>query len=92
MTRLAPLRVAIAGSSVAGASAGLLLRRLGCDVKVFEREPAPTDAGAGFLLQPTGLKVLHEMGLAEAVLRQGARVNCLIGNASSGRSVLDVCI
>ena len=42
------LRVAVVGCSIGGLTAGLLLRDLGCDVRVYERSRAELDArGAG---------------------------------------------
>jgi 2-polyprenyl-6-methoxyphenol hydroxylase-like FAD-dependent oxidoreductase len=43
------------------------------------------------MIQPTGFAVLRELGLADALLDHGARVNRLRGEAgSTGRAVLDV--
>jgi|GEM_PF-6961968 len=36
------------------------------EVEVFERAPVLGPVGAGFLLQPTGLAVLWELGLLDA--------------------------
>lgn len=41
-------------------------------------------------MQPTGLAVLGELGLADAILAQGARIDRLRGLTSGGRVVLDV--
>lgn len=46
------LRVAVVGGSIGGLTAALLLRDLGCDVRVLERSSAPLEqrgAGIGFL-------------------------------------------
>ncbi len=58
--------VAIAGAGPAGLAAALCLHRDGHRVTVFERFSAPHPIGAGLMLQPTGLAVLRELGLAEA--------------------------
>jgi 2,6-dihydroxypyridine 3-monooxygenase len=48
-----PVRVAVAGGSIAGLTAAALLRDAGCDVEVFERSPAPlTGYGTGIVVQP----------------------------------------
>lgn len=46
--------------------------------------------GAGFLLQPTGLSVLHELGLAEKVLASAQRIEGLFCETISGRVLLDL--
>lgn len=86
-----PLRIAVAGCGPAGLAAALLLARDGHDVTLFERFDAPRPVGSGLMLQPTGLAVLCALGLKEAVLRQGSRIDRLFGKAlPSGRTVLDV--
>lgn len=46
--------------------------------------------GAGFLLQPTGMAVLWELGLLEATLAHGARIGRLYGETHAGRAVMDM--
>lgn len=72
-----PLHIAIVGYGTAGQAAALLLARDGHRVEVFERAPEPGPVGAGFLLQPTGLQVLWELGLLPDVMEHGRRVNRL---------------
>ncbi len=58
---------------------------------VFERFDAPKPVGSGLILQPTGLTVLAGLGLLDAMLLRGARIDRLYGaDAKSGRTVLDV--
>ncbi len=59
-------------------------------MEVFERAPEPGPVGAGFLLQPTGLQVLWELGLLPDVLAHGRRVNRLYGETPCGRAVMDM--
>lgn len=84
------LRIAIVGYGTAGQAAALLLTRDGHQVEVFERAPVLGPAGAGFLLQPTGLSVLWELGLLDTVLAHGARVGRLFGETAGGRPVMDM--
>ena len=56
-------RVAIAGGSVGGLTAALVLRDAGCDVRVFERSPAALQArGAGIAALDTTLEYLLTRG------------------------------
>lgn len=81
--------IAIAGCGVCGLAAALLLARAGERVVLFERFGAPRPIGSGLMIQPTGLAVLAQLGLADRVRREGAQVNRLFGKAGS-RVVLDV--
>src|SRR5688572_20430632 len=84
------LNVAIVGYGTAGQALAILLSRDGHKVQVFERAPEPGPVGAGFLLQPTGLQVLWQMGLLPAALRYGAPVRRLYGETPDGRGVMDM--
>jgi FAD-dependent urate hydroxylase len=83
-------RIAIIGYGSAGQAAALLLGADGHRVEVFERVPVPGPVGAGFLLQPTGLAVLHAMGLLDPLLAHGARIDRLYGETAAGRPVMDM--
>ncbi|CAN7255591.1 NAD(P)/FAD-dependent oxidoreductase [Pseudoxanthomonas sp. LjRoot143] len=82
--------IAIIGYGTAGQAAALLLARDGHRVEVFERAPELGPVGAGFLLQPTGLQVLWELGLLPYVTAHGRRVNRLYGETPCGRAVMDM--
>ncbi|RDZ27966.1 FAD-dependent oxidoreductase [Lysobacter silvisoli] len=84
------LRIGIVGYGSGGQAAALLLSRDGHAVDVFERAPVLGPVGAGFLLQPTGLSVLWELGLLDAALTHGARVRRLYGETVAGRPVMDM--
>lgn len=85
------LDIAIAGCGPAGLATALLLHRDGHRVTLFDRYEAPRPVGSGLMIQPTGFAILRQLGLADALLEHGARVDRLRGEAgSSGRVVLDV--
>ncbi|MEP6907706.1 MAG: NAD(P)/FAD-dependent oxidoreductase [Pseudoxanthomonas sp.] len=84
------LHIAIVGYGTAGQALSVLLSRDGHRVEVFERAPEPGPVGAGFLLQPTGLQVLWQMGLLPLALRHGAPVTRLYGETPCGRGVMDM--
>jgi 2-polyprenyl-6-methoxyphenol hydroxylase-like FAD-dependent oxidoreductase len=88
---LKPLDVAIAGAGPAGLATALYLHRAGHRVTVFERFDKPEPVGSGLILQPTGLTILHDLGLLGEIMALGARIDRLWGaDARSGRTVLDV--
>jgi salicylate hydroxylase len=83
--------IAIAGCGPAGLAAALLLERAGHRVTLAERFATPQPLGSGLILQPTGLAVLRELGLADALIARGSRLDRLYGlGAASGSVVLDV--
>ncbi len=84
------LRIAIIGCGTAGPAAAVLLRRLGHEVVLFERAESCKAVGAGFLLQPSGMGVLRELGILDAVLAHSARVERLHVLDDSGATLLDL--
>jgi 2-polyprenyl-6-methoxyphenol hydroxylase-like FAD-dependent oxidoreductase len=85
-----PLSVAVIGCGSAGPAAALFLARLGHRVEIVERAQALGPVGAGFLLQPTGMSVLAELGLLDEVLALGAPVRHLVSETRSGRRILNL--
>lgn len=83
------LNIAVAGCGPCGLAAALLLSRAGHRVVLYERFEHARPIGSGLMIQPTGLAVLDRLGLAERVLREGARIDRLFGVAGK-RTVLDV--
>lgn len=88
--RTASLNIAIIGYGTAGQAAAILLSRDGHRVEVFERAQDLGPVGAGFLLQPTGLQVLWELGVLDQALAHGRTVRRLYGETPCGRAVMDM--
>ena len=84
------LDIGIVGCGFAGAAAAAFLARDGHRVTLYERVPAPGAVGAGILLQPTGLAVLAELGLLDAILARGAAVARLHSRTHGGRTLFDL--
>lgn len=84
------MKTAIIGYGTGGQAAALALARDGHAVEVFEQAEQLRPIGAGFLLQPTGLAVLWELGLLDGALAQGRRIHRLHGENAAGRCVMDM--
>ncbi|MBJ7515526.1 MAG: FAD-dependent monooxygenase [Stenotrophomonas sp.] len=84
------MRIAVIGYGTAGQALAILLSRDEHHVDIFERAPSPGPVGAGFLLQPSGLQVLWQMGLLDAVRAHAAPVHRLHGDTPCGRAVMDM--
>lgn len=84
------LRVAVVGCGSAGPAAAILLRRHGHEVELFERAPVCLPVGAGFLLQPSGMTVLKELGIHEQVAARGSRIDRLHAIERGGRLLMDL--
>lgn len=57
----------IAGGGIGGVAAALCLAARGFDVEVFEQAPVLGEVGAGIQLSPNCTRVLHALGLEEAL-------------------------
>ena len=84
------LDVGIVGCGYAGAAVGLLLERQGHQVTIYEAVAEPRAVGAGIVLQPTGMSVLAELGLLEAVLERGAPLDGLHCRTDRGRTLVEL--
>ena len=85
-----PQAIAVVGAGTAGLASACLLARQGHRVTLIEQAPAPAPVGAGLLLQPSGLTVLTEMGLAGPIRERGAPIHSLFGDTPEGRTVMQV--
>ena len=59
--------VLIAGGGIGGLAAALALLRSGIDVDVYEQASELREVGAGVQLSANGIRVLHELGVHEAL-------------------------
>ena len=56
-------RATVVGGSLTGLAAGILLRKIGWEVNIFERSPQSlSDRGAGIVLQQETLELLRLCG------------------------------
>ncbi len=84
------LDVGIIGAGFAGTATALFLARAGHRVTLYEEAPSPSAIGAGILIQPTGQRVLGELGLLEKAVACGSKVEKLLCLTSQGKAVLDL--
>jgi salicylate hydroxylase len=61
------LRVAVIGAGIGGLAAACALRQRGFEVEVYERAADLGEVGAGLQLGPNAVKVLHALGLEQAL-------------------------
>ncbi|MEM7268383.1 MAG: NAD(P)/FAD-dependent oxidoreductase [Pseudomonadota bacterium] len=80
--------ILIGGAGIGGLALAARLARRGMSVTLLDRAPKPAPVGSGFVLQPVGLAALVDLGLDQAVVELGARINQLNGETKSGRVVL----
>jgi salicylate hydroxylase len=62
-----PAAVAIVGGGIGGLTAALAMIRRGIDVDVYEQAPELRELGAGVQISANGTRVLHALGLKEAL-------------------------
>jgi len=67
------LSVAIIGGGIGGLSAALSLLRAGLDVHVYERAKKLSEVGAGIQVNPNASRILHGLGLADALANMGVK-------------------
>ena len=67
------LSIAIIGGGIGGLAAALSLLHTGVDVHVYERARAASEVGAGIQLSPNASRILHRLGLADALASQGVK-------------------
>lgn len=84
------LSIAVVGLGSAGPASATLLARQGHRVELFERAPACEPVGAGFLLQPSGMAVLSELGILDPILDRGARIERLHVLNQQGQDLLNL--
>jgi 2-polyprenyl-6-methoxyphenol hydroxylase-like FAD-dependent oxidoreductase len=67
------VRVAIVGGGIGGLTAALSLVAAGLDVDVYEQASGISEVGAGIQVSPNASRILHGLGLADALARMGVR-------------------
>ncbi len=84
------MKVAVVGCGAAGAAAAVFLKRAGHQVTVYEQAPECRAVGAGFLLQPSGMDVLRELGIYSEVVSRASEVRRLHVLEKDGRDLMEL--
>ncbi len=82
-----PFDVAIIGAGPAGSSAAYFLARAGFKVLLLDKATFPRDKTCGDGLIPRALPILAEMGILDAVMPRGWKLDKLEVSSPSGRTV-----
>lgn len=67
------LEISIIGGGIGGLAAALSLLQRGHDVHVYEKAQAIGEVGAGIQISPNAARILHGLGLAEAMANTGVK-------------------
>lgn len=67
-------RVAIVGGGIGGLTLAIALHRRGIEARVYEAAPELRAVGAGIWVPPNAMQVLGRLGVADAVLEAGERL------------------
>lgn len=79
----------IIGGGIGGLCTAIALQNNGFDVTVYEKVKKLGEFGAGLTLWSNAIKVLRELGVADAVICAGSKVNSSQIRASNGAMLYD---
>src|SRR5215470_11982285 len=83
-------RILIAGGGIAGLSLDLALRGGPWEVDLAERGPGDGGPGAGLAVQPNAIRVLGELGVADAVAKTGTVIRRFQYRDRNGTLLCDI--
>ena len=84
------LSIAVIGAGSAGPAAATLLARQGHHVQLFDQAKKNLPVGAGFMLQPSGMEVLHQLECLEDVLNNTSTIHSLFCKNTQEKTLLDL--
>ena len=67
-------RVIVLGGGIGGLCTAISLRQTGVDVVVYEQAEVSSQVGAGLTIWANAIKPLRELGLADAVIEAGSKI------------------
>ena len=71
VTTDSPRNIGVVGGGIGGLTAALCLARAGHNVQVFEQTDESVATGAGIQVSPNAARVLHHLGLQDALMTKG---------------------
>src|SRR4030095_1230933 len=80
----AGMDAAVIGAGIGGLTGALTPPRAGLPVRVYEQPPSLREVGAGIQLAPNATRILHRLGVAEALGRVAVRPGCTEGKRGDG--------
>ena len=82
------LNVGIIGGGVGGLSAGMMLRSIGCEVKIFEKRKKDSAAGVGIQISANGIRALRPFGLEDKIIELADFPLCIdLINGKTGKKL-----
>jgi 2-polyprenyl-6-methoxyphenol hydroxylase-like FAD-dependent oxidoreductase len=84
------MRVVVIGCGAAGASTAVFLKRAGHEVEIYEQAPVCRAVGAGFLMQPSGMDVLRELGIHDKIISHCSKISRLHVIEKDGRDLMEL--
>src|SRR4030095_17248337 len=66
----------IVGAGIGGLAAGIALRQIGWQVRIFERTSSPRELVFGLAPAPNAIAALRELGIADTVVARGFEPTC----------------
>ena len=84
--------IVIVGGGIGGTTAALAMSRAGVPVKLYERSPAFTEAGAGMSLWPNATRVLQTLGVLDRIMALGEPVTRFNLLRPNGRIISSICM
>src|SRR5689334_16000632 len=67
------MQILVVGAGIGGLTAALALRQAGLAVQVYEQASVLREVGAGVAISPNATRMLHHLGLADALAVVGVR-------------------
>lgn len=82
-------KIIIIGGGIGGLCTAIALQQYGFDVKVYEKVKKLGEVGAGLTLWSNAIKVLRKLGVADAVINAGSKLNRSQIRANTGEKLFD---
>lgn len=80
-------RVIVIGAGIGGLCAAIALRRVGIEAVIYEQAEAWQPVGAGLTLWANAIRALRSLGLADAVIPAGSRIERAEIRTATGRTL-----